>query len=124
MMAENGDKILEVVRLFIDNINETTKGVDRVEIGLRDMASDLGKVRHTFKVVGAMFSIAIFIAAFVVFIGNKGWLTPEQEKPAIVQTALDKELKELKKELRDLLEEVEKAKERENEDSKRTNGGN
>lgn len=104
-MGENGDKILEVVKLFIENINETSKGVDGVQRTVNKLADDLKSVINAAKVVLAVFGIAIFIGALIVFIADKGWLSPKDPTP-IVQPA-DKEqlkqeiLKELLEDLRD-----------------------
>ncbi len=107
-MSDNGDKILEVVRLFIDNINETTKSVDRVEKTVNEMADSLKTVIRTIKIVLAVFGIAILLGAIVVKASNKGWLSPP-EKEIIVQPAPNKE--ELKNEiLKDIFEELKKDK--------------
>jgi hypothetical protein len=105
-MGENGDKILEVVRLFIDNINETSKGVDGVQRTVNKLSDDLKSVVNAAKVALAVFGIAIFIGALIVFLADKGWLAPKEPIP-IAQPAPNKEqlkqeiLKELLKNLRD-----------------------
>lgn len=113
-MGENGySKILEVVKLFIENINENKKGVDGIQRKVDQLIKDLGRILFAAKIVLALFTVAILIGGTIFYIADKGWFsTPDP----IVQPAID--IEKLKKELvEDILDAIKKEKECENEDT-------
>jgi cytoskeletal protein RodZ len=109
-MGTNGDSILKVVELFIENINEQSKGVERVEVAQTEMRDLLKSTIRTIRVAAALFGLAVLIATTVVYFGTRYMESSKDHKPALEERLSDEDLQELKNLIQDRIDRSEKEK--------------